>query len=308
LEIKQEQCFENDELKIYRGEDFVVSKHIIIHQPTLGQIADYGERDYWSLVYNFTATPQSMKAPLWDMQPSIDYTEITPYQLFYTVLYKIFPQEKTSILFGDLDFSKFQLMQRKDNESILLYQEVITGDIYNHDNELLFHFNNLYEAERLIGYEKDSLLNELIVTNGVLEDYIFSNLEKESIIIDEYTYGIIIDYLCKSHFIKQDLKIPANNSTKMILIEDARDELEKNKNKKYHSQLKNLISAMINSEGFKYNHSQVWDMKINAFMDSVKRIGKIKNADLLMQSGCSGFGVNLKEINKNQLDWLGELE
>ena len=49
-------------------------------------------------------------------------------------------------------------------------------------------------------------------------------------------------------------------------------------------------------------------MKINAFMDSVKRIGKIKNADLLLQSGYSGFGVNLKEIDNKQLDWLGELE
>ena len=97
-------------------------------------------------------------------------------------------------------------------------------------------------------------------------------------------------------------------SAKMILIEDAREEMEANKNKEYHSTLKNLISAMINSEGFKYNHSQVWDMKINAFMDSVKRIGKIKNAQLLLQSGYSGFGVNLKEINNKQLDWLGELD
>ena len=94
----------------------------------------------------------------------------------------------------------------------------------------------------------------------------------------------------------------------MILIEDAREEMEANKNKEYHSTLKNLVSAMINSEGFKYNHSQVWDMKINAFMDSVKRIGKIKNAQLLLQSGYSGFGVNLKEINNKQLDWLGELD
>ena len=65
---------------------------------------------------------------------------------------------------------------------------------------------------------------------------------------------------------------------------------------------------MINIEGFKYNHTQVWDMKINAFMDSVKRIGKIKNADLLLQSGYSGFGVNLKEVSQKQLDWLGELD
>ena len=206
------------------------------------------------MIYNFTATPQSLKVQLWDI--GIDYMEITPYQLFYQIIYKMYPQNKTSIIFGDLDFTKFQIMQRKDDESILLYQEI----------------------------------------------------DDEPVIIDEYTYNIIMEDLCKSHFIVRDLKEPLNNSTKMILIEDAREEMERNKNKEYHSQLKNLISAMINSEGFKYNHSQVWDMKINAFMDSVKRIGKIKNAQLLLQSGYSGFGVNLKEINNKQLDWLGELD
>ena len=254
MAVEQEQYYRNDELKIYRGEDFVVSKHIVLHQPTLNEICDYGERDYYSMIYNFTATPQSLKVQLWDME--IDYTEITPYQLFYQLLYRMYLQEKTSIIFGDLDFSKFQLMQRKDDESILLYQEI----------------------------------------------------DGESVIIDEYTYNIIVDYLCKSHFIERDLKIPITKSAKMILIEDAREEMEMNKNKEYHSTLKNLVSAMINSEGFKYNHSQVWDMKINAFMDSVKRIGKIKNAQLLLQSGYSGFGVNLKEINNKQLDWLGELD
>ena len=254
MAVEQEQYYRNDELKIYRGADFVVSKYIHIHQPTLNEICDYGERDYYSMIYNFTATPQTLKVQLWDM--GIDYTEITPYQLFYQLLYKMYSQEKTSIIFGDLDFSKFQLMQRKDDGSILLYQEI----------------------------------------------------DGESVIIDKYTYNIIIDYLCKSHFIERDLKIPMTKSAKMILIEDAREEMKANKNKEYHSTLKNLVSAMINSEGFKYNHSQVWDMKINAFMDSVKRIGKIKNAQLLLQSGYSGFGVNLKEINNKQLDWLGELD
>ena len=254
MAVEQEQYYRNDELKIYRGEDFVISKHIILHQATLNEICDYGERDYYSMIYNFTATPQSLKVQLWDME--IDYTEITPYQLFYQLLYRMYPQEKTSIIFGDLDFSRFQVMQRKDDESILLYQEI----------------------------------------------------DGESVIIDEYTYNIIIDYLCKSHFIERDLKMPMTKSAKMILIEDAREEMEANKNKEYHSTLKNLVSAMINSEGFKYNHSQVWDMKINAFMDSVKRIGKIKSAQLLLQSGYSGFGVNLKEINNKQLDWLGELD
>lgn len=245
---------ENDELKMYRGEDFVVSKHIIIHQPSLSEICDYGERDYYSMIYQLTATPQSMKVQLWDM--GIDYTTITPFELFYSILYRLYTQEKTSILFGDLDFTKFQVMQRKDDGLVLLYQ-IIDGD---------------------------------------------------EVVIDEFTYNMIMDYLRQVHVIHKDEKMPANESTKMILIEDDREEYERNKNKEYHSQLKNMISAMINSDGFKYNHSQVWDMKINAFMDSVQRISKIKNAELLLQSGYSGFGVNLKDIDKKQLDWLGELE
>lgn len=247
---------QNDELKIYRGEDFVVSKYIKIHQPSLSEICDYGEQEYYSMIYHLTATPQTMKVQLWDMKPRIDYTKITPYELFYNILYRLFPKEKTSIIFGDLDFKKFQIMQRKDNGDILLCQFV----------------------------------------------------NDEQVIIDEFTYNLIMDYLRQVHRVYKDEKMPANNTTKMILIEDAREEFERNKNKEHHSQLVNLISSMVNSEGFKYNHSQVWDMKINAFMDSVKRISKIKNAELLLQSGYSGFGINLKDIDQKQLDWLGELK
>lgn len=251
---------DNDELKIYRGEDFVVSKHIKIHQATLAEICDYGEAEYYSMLYQLTSTPQSLKFQLWDA--GIDYTEITPYELFYNFLYNLYPIEKTSILFGDLDFQKFQVYQKMNDDAVILSQ--------------------LVQDENTGEYDQ--------------------------VIIDEYTYNMIMDYIRKSHFIEKDEKMPGNQSTKMILIEDARDEYLRNKNNEYHSHLKNLISSMINSEGFKYNHSQVWDMKINAFMDSVKRISKLKNATMLLQSGYSGFGINLKDIDKKQLDWLGGLE
>lgn len=251
-------CIEliNDELKIYRGEDFVVSEYITIHQPSLNEICNYGEKEYYSMIYNLTATPQSMKVQLWDMNPRIDYTKITSYELFYSLIYRLYSQEKTSIIFGDLDLTKFQITQKTDDNSIILHQSI----------------------------------------------------DGKSVIIDESIYKIITDYLRQIHNIYKDEKIPANESTKVILIDDEREEMERNKNKEYHSQLKVLISSMINSDGFKYNHSQIWDMKINAFMDSVKRISKIKNADLLLQSGYSGFGVNLKEIDEKQLNWLGELD
>ena len=251
MAVDHEEYFGNDELKIYRGEDFVVSKHIIIHQPTLGEICDFGEGKYYPMIYRITATPQSMKGQLWKM--GVDYTTLTPYKLFLS-LYKSFEYNNISILFKGLDFSKFKLMKTNDGE-VLLFQ-VIDGD---------------------------------------------------QVVIDEYTYGLIVDYLCKSHYIERDLKNPMNNTTKMIFIEDALEELNRASKEQYRSTLKNLISAMINSEGFKYNHSQVWDMKINAFMDSVKRIQVIKNADKLLQSAYSGFGVDISKIDKNELNWLREL-
>lgn len=244
----------NDELKIYRGEDFRVSEYITIHQPSLSEIADYGEKEYYTMIYQLTSTPQLMKWQLWDM--GIDYTTITQFELFYSILYKLYSQSKTSIIFGDLDLTKFEARPNKFDNSICLYQLI--------NNKIVF--------------------------------------------IDESIYNKIMDYLRQVHIIKKDEKLPGNETTKMILIEDDREEYERNKNKEYHSQLKNLISSMINHDGFKYNHSQVWEMKINAFMDSVKRISKIKNSDLLLQSGYSGFGIDLKKIEKKQLDWLGELD
>ena len=113
----------------------------------------------------------------------------------------------------------------------------------------------------------------------------------QDIVIDAALYGKLTDYLRQMHGLTKDEKQPANETTKQILIEDAREEYLRFKDKQYHSHLRNLISAMVNSEGFKYNLDQVWNMKIYAFMDSVKRIAKIKNAGLLLESGYSGFGT-----------------
>lgn len=242
----------NDELQIYRGKDFFVKEGIVIHQPTLDEICNYGERQYWSMVYTLTSVGADMKFQLFDM--GIDYTTISDFQLFYGLLSRSFSKEQTAILMGDLDFSRLQIFQKKDSEDIVMY-----------DRE--------------------------------------TNIE-----IDEYTYLVIADVLRSIHGLKRNDQLPANEATKQILIEDAREDYLRNKNREYHSQLKNMVSAMINCDGFKYNHNEVWNMKINAFIDSVRRISKMKNADLLLQSGYSGFGVNLKEISTKQLDWLGELD
>ena len=111
-----------DELKLYFGRDFKVTDAITIHQPTIGEIVDWGEMKYYSMVSTLCAIPSDMKSLLADM--GIDYEEITDFQLF-CLLSRGFPQEDTSILFGSLDFSTMQMMQEEETFFLLSPQ----GDI-----------------------------------------------------------------------------------------------------------------------------------------------------------------------------------
>lgn len=137
-------------------------------------------------------------------------------------------------------------------------------------------------------------------------DVILYDIEHD-VTIDEYTYLLIVAIIRKIHGLSRNNELPGNETTKRILIEDAKEEYMRSKDREFHSQLVNHISAMINCPGFKYSFDTVWNLKIYAFLDSMKRIMKIKNSELLLQSGYSGFGINLKEIDNKQLDWLGEL-
>ena len=102
--------------------------------------------------------------------------------------------------------------------------------------------------------------------------------------------------------LKRNDEVAGNEFTRSILIEDAKEEYLKNENKPYKSFLLPLISTMVNSSGFKRNEQDVFKMKIYSFMDSVKRIQKLMNVKLLLSSGYSGFGVDLKQIDKEELN------
>ena len=134
-----------------------------------------------------------------------------------------------------------------------------------------------------------------------------SNNPENNIIIDEDTYLVIVAYLREIHNLKRDNRVAGTNSCRRAFIEDAKMEYESRKYEQSKSTLLPLVSTMINSEGFKRDDKTVWDMNIYAFMDSVKRISKIKNSNLLLQSGYSGFGIDLKKVNKEELDYMGEL-
>ena len=128
--------------------------------------------------------------------------------------------------------------------------------------------------------------------------------EENDIVIDKYIYGLIVDYIRKSNNIKRNNVICGNKAMRDYLIEEAEERL--NNQQPFKSVLKPLISAMINTKEFKYGHNEIWNMKINAFMDSVNRIQLIKNYEQTMQGIYAG-ALDSKKIKSSQLNWLKEL-
>ena len=53
-----------DSLQVYRGSPYVINDRIKILQPTLGQIADFGEQRYFNMVHTITAISSDMKYQL----------------------------------------------------------------------------------------------------------------------------------------------------------------------------------------------------------------------------------------------------
>ena len=120
-------------------------------------------------------------------------------------------------------------------------------------------------------------------------------------------YRIIVDTIRKMHGLKKKVRKAGNKYTKEIMIEVDRNDREEAVKKPFESQLKNLVSAMINSAGFKYGLKEVRAMPYSAFMDSVNRVLAIKHADTLSMGGVSGM-CDLSKIPKDQWNWLRDLE
>ena len=109
--------FDIDSLFLYFGDDYIINDQISITQPTIGQIVDYGEAAYFSMVHTLCAIPSDMKAQLWDM--GIDWTKLEDYELFQ-MLAPTMPQERTWVLFGDLDLSQMRPYLNNQNGEVVL--------------------------------------------------------------------------------------------------------------------------------------------------------------------------------------------
>lgn len=156
---------EFDYLKMYFGEPYTIDEKdtqgaITIFEPTLGDIIELGENKFYATLNIFTSNTTQYRAILWDA--GIDWNEITDFDLFL-MLYRSIDIDASRLLFGDIDWSKYQLTQKEVDEEIkiCLYDPEanieIDENVYNHIHQYLQHmFTTFPENE----FTKDKMLKE----------------------------------------------------------------------------------------------------------------------------------------------------
>lgn len=113
-----------DELQLYIGDDYVINDKIRVLQPTIRQIAEFGEKEFFSVVHTVTAIPSDMKSQLFDV--GIDWMEIQDFDLFCMLSQTLTP-DKTKLLFGDLDFTKLKPYNHPHIEGEIILADKETG-------------------------------------------------------------------------------------------------------------------------------------------------------------------------------------
>ena len=100
---------------LYKTE-YHINDKIKIVIPTLRDVLA-NEDLYYQLVYLLTAMPIDMMVQLEDI--GVDFEEINDYELFLLMSPSL-TELDTSLIFGDLDFSKFSLVLNKETEMFVL--------------------------------------------------------------------------------------------------------------------------------------------------------------------------------------------
>lgn len=101
------ELFETDDLQQYCGYGLKICDGLELKQPKVGDIVHMGERKYFSMIHTLTAISSDMKAQL-DML-GLDWGDVQDFELFCMLAPSI-AIEDSAILFGNLDFSKFEVV------------------------------------------------------------------------------------------------------------------------------------------------------------------------------------------------------
>lgn len=158
---------EFDELQMYFGEPYIVNCEgtqgsITVYEPTIGDIIKLGQDRFFTMLNIFVTNPTANRLPLWTA--GIDWNTISDFQLFCT-FYKSIDFEASKLLFGDLDWTEFELYSKQypdseEQEVVLVNMEKnieVNEDVYEHIHQYL---QKMFNMKPEVELTDDQILKE----------------------------------------------------------------------------------------------------------------------------------------------------
>lgn len=166
----------------------------------------------------------------------------------------------------------------------------------------VFLFADLRKEDLSLLFGDADLSNLKLARDTETGEYVFLN-EETGAKIDSVIYEYISGFLCAMHGKTKTHERAGNEAARQALIEDAKEELDFQRDKPYEAYLRPLVLAMANTPEFKDNFFHALEYPISIFMDSVEQVHRLKHYNYVMQGIYSGT-VDVKKIPKSQLNWL----
>ena len=135
-------------------------------------------------------------------------------------------------------------------------------------------------------------------------------LFNERVRIDKLVFREIVDAVRAFHYIPSKIEInPGSTFAVREWIRQQRDKLKRQarKKKKPVNPYSDIVSALVNSAGFKYDYGSAEDLHISQLMDAFYRLNRIQNFQHTM-SGVYAGTVDPKHLNKDVFDWFGSID
>ena len=123
------------------------------------------------------------------------------------------------------------------------------------------------------------------------------------IVIDRAVHAKISMIMRKIHHLAEDKRKPGNADAYDYMIKRAREKRKRKKSRTRDSQLESLITALVNTEQFKYNYETARDLTIYQFNESVAQISKKIDYDNRMHGVYAGT-VDPVKLSQDDLNWL----
>lgn len=122
-----------DKLLIYLGDELEINEQFIVKQPTVIDIARFGEKQYFNVVYTLCSIPSDYKWELWQLGQN--YCDISDYECFLTLSRSI-DSSQTKLLFSNnLDLSRMKVVKHPETGDLILIDPergfIITEENYH---------------------------------------------------------------------------------------------------------------------------------------------------------------------------------